>query len=289
LKRILILVLALLMVLPVVYAQGRLTLSSEARAALERGEEKAQEALTIYERHNADFPLWREAIAQGRQALSLAPDHPAPLRFLAEAYSITLWYARAWEMWLRYEAAGGLLDPEARDMLARVGTQLGYLRYERGDLAGALEYYLQVIDRVPQDTEAYVWAGRISLELGQPEGAVPYWQEVLRRDPADSRAAYFLGLSHEQARWGAEAVDAFYEGVGLYEQGYLGEAQLRFASASELNPDYTEAWAWLGRTHFEQGNYRAARRAYRRARDLDPGNETYRYFVQESRRLTDEQ
>jgi tetratricopeptide (TPR) repeat protein len=259
-------------------------LAGEAGEALARAEGLAREALRVYPRHNADFPLWRQAIAEGQQALRLAPDHPAPLRFLAEAYSITLWYARAWEMWFRYEAVGGRFDEDAQMMLARVGSQLAYSRYEQGDLEGALDYYRRVIDLVPDDLEAHVWAGRILLELRRPEDAAPFWEEVLRLDPGDARAQYFLELARDRARWGVDAADAFYEGVRLYEGGDLRGAQQSFARAGELNRAFTEAWAWLGRTYFEQGNYREAATYYRRAVSQAPENDTYRYFAEESER-----
>jgi tetratricopeptide (TPR) repeat protein len=263
---------------------GSSSLQGEAREALARAEGVAQEALRLYERHNVDFALWRQAIAAGQRAQRLAPDEPAPLRFLAEAYSVTLFYARAWDLWQRYEAAGGHLDEDAQAMLAVSGSQLAYSRYAAGDLDGALDLYLRVIGYAPDNLEAHVWAGRILLELGQPDSAAHYWEEVLRLDPSDARAEYFLALARDQARWGVAATTAFYEGVRLYEAGDLRQAQLQFARAGESNRGFTEAWAWLGRSYFEQGSYRDALTYYRRAANLAPDNETYRYFAQESER-----
>lgn len=272
------------LVMPERITIGSSSLQGEAREALARAEGVAHEALRLYERHNADFSLWRQAIAEGQRAQRLAPGEPAPLRFLAEAYSITRFYARAWDMWQHYEAAGGFLDEDARTMLAITGNQLAYSRYAAGDLDGALDLYLQVIGYLPNNLEAHVWAGRILLELGQPDSAALYWEEVLRLDPNDARAEYFLQLARDQARWGVAAATAFYEGVRLYEEGDLRQAQLHFARAGESNRNFTEAWAWLGRTYFEQGSYRDALTYYRRAASLAPDNETYRYFAQESER-----
>lgn len=49
-----------------------------------------------YERHFPDQTLWREALAAGSEAASLAPEAPAPRRFPGQAYATVQWYSRAW-------------------------------------------------------------------------------------------------------------------------------------------------------------------------------------------------
>ena len=257
-------------------------LPDEARAALNRGEAALQAALATYERQYPDRPLWQEAFAAGREAEALAPEALEPVRFLAEAYSRANWYGPAFGAWQRYLAAGGELDPKAAPLFAGVGTELGYTAYSRNDLQTALDYYLSVIDEVNYNTEAYVWAGRILLETGRPAEAIPYWQTVLERDATDERADYFLALAQDQAEWGVEANEAFRAGVRLYEENQTLRARERFARATVANPDYAEAWAWLGRTAFEMGDYPNAATYYREAASLEPSNQTYRYFLEES-------
>lgn len=259
-------------------------LPGAAQEALEEANRAMQEALDTYNAQYPDRPLWQEAFRHGRRAQSLAPGHPAPLRFLAEAYSRANWYGPAWNAWLEYIDQGHLLDAEATPLFSEVGAQLGYTYYQQGDLDEAAQVYTRIIDVVPFDLQAHAWMGRILVESGRPEQAISYWQTVVNRNPSDDRAQYFLELAREQARWGTRAVNAFREGVNFYEEGNLDRARERFARATSLNSEYPEAWAWLGRVAFESGNYADARTYYDRASDLQPGNQTYSYFFEESGR-----
>lgn len=264
-------------------ALAQTTLNPAAREALQQGEAAVLEALRQGVEAYPDRPYWRDAIRYGREALRQEPGHPLPLRFLAEVYSETRWYGPAWNTWMQYVDAGGNLDFQAREYIATIGTELGYTRYTAGEPDEALRYYHRVIDLVPDHLDAYVWAGRILLETERPRQAVAYWQEVVDRDPQDQRARYFLELAQDQARYGVQAATAFREGVSHYEQGELSQARERFARATSLNPEYAQAWAWLGRVEFERGNYRNAAGHYDTALQFDPGNETYRYFRDEAR------
>lgn len=260
-------------------AQG---LPAEAASALRAGEALMTEALRTYPAQYPDRPLWQQAFAEGRRAEQFAPEALEPVRFLAEAYSRSQWAGRAWPAWMTFVDRGGVLDEEARELVALVGHELGYGAYARGDLETALEYYLTVSDLVADDIDSRVWAGRILIETERPAQAVAFWRSVLELDPTDARAAYFVELAREQAAYGTQAVDVFREGVALYEQGAPQAASERFARAAAINPTYPAAWAWLGRVAFEAGDYVDARRAYANAAGLAPGDETYRYFLRES-------
>ncbi len=260
------------------------TLPDAAAAALAEGEALMTEALNTYEAQYPDRALWQAAFAEGRRARSLAPDRLEPIRFLAEAYSRSHWTGPAWSTWQDYVRQGGELDDEATALAAEVGKELAYGAYERGERDAALERYVDVTELAPMDAEAHVWVGRILIESARPAQAIPYWQRALELDPADERAAYFLDLAQEQARWGTEAVDAFRAGVTSYEGGRLSEAAERFARATTHNPEYAQAWSWLGRVAFERGAYDDAATYYRNAAELVPDDETYAYWVAESER-----
>lgn len=260
------------------------TLPDAAAVALAEGEALMAEALETYEAQYPDRPLWQAAFAEGRLARSLAPDRLEPVRFLAEAYSRSHWPGPAWSTWQDYLREGGELDEEARALAAEVGKELAYGAYERGEPETALERYVDVTEIAPTDAEAHVWAGRILIETERPAQAIPYWQRALELDPDDERAAYFLDLAQEQARWGTQAVDAFRAGVASYEEDRLSQAAERFARATTHNPEYAQAWAWLGRVAFERGMYDDAATYYANAAELVPDDETYAYWVAESER-----
>ncbi len=274
---------ALLLTAPAAFAQS--PLPSNAEQAIARGQALMQEALATYDAQFPDRPLWQQAFREGRNAVQLAPGHPEPLRFLAEAYSRSNWPGPAVATWNDYVAAGGTLEGEARELFLRDGNEVAFAAYQQGNLEEAAERYLAVASAVPDDVEAHRWLGRILLELGLPQQATAAWQTVVDLDPTDDGARYFLNLSRAQTRWGAEAANAFYRGVAAYEAGDLTTARSAFAQASARNANYAEAWAWLGRVAFEQGNYEDAFNAYSRASELEPGNTTYSWFRQESQRL----
>ena len=279
-------VLALVAALTLSLVNAQAPLPEAAAEALATAEARMAEALTSYGRQYPDRPLWQQAFAEGRRAMSLAPDALEPARFLAVAYSRSNWYGPAWNAWRDYVRRGGAVldDPEAQELIAEVGHELGYGAYARGDTDLALEYYQTITDLVPNDVNAHVWSGRILIETERPDQAIPSWQRVRELDPSDDRAAYFLELARDQATWGVAAVTAFREGVSLYEGGRKSEAAERFARATTRNPGYAQAWAWLGRVAFEAEQYADAQRYYTRAADLEPGNETYAYFRNEATR-----
>ncbi len=266
-------------------AHAQSTLPQAAAEALAEGEARIAEALATYEAQYPDRPLWQDAFAAGRRAMTLAPDRLEPVRFLAEAYSRSQWTGPAWTTWQDYVRRGGVLNDEDRGYAADVGKRLAYGRYEAGDREAALERYVAVTELAPDDAEAHVWAGRILVETERPAQAIPYWRRALDLDPGDERAAYFLDLAQTQAEWGSAAVTAFRAGVALYEEGRLSEAAERFARASTLNGGYVDAWAWLGRVAFEQGQYADAVTYYGSAARLAPDDANFTYWVNEARRL----
>jgi tetratricopeptide (TPR) repeat protein len=263
-------------------AQPLPPLPQAAADAIAAGQTVMAEALATYPAQYPDRPLWQSAFAEARRAVSLAPGRPEPLRFLAEAYSRSHWTGRAWQAWLDFAEVGGRFDADAELLVAAVGKELGYGAYTRAELELALGFYTQVVAWVPREIEARVWIARIYTEQERPQEAVEAWTTVLELDPTDTRAAYFLELSREQARWGTATVTIFREGVAFYEQGMLTLAAERFERAAGLNPRYATAWAWFGRVAYERFDYATSSRAYANAVGLEPDNETYRYFLNQS-------
>ena len=250
-----------------------------AQAALTDAQGAAKKALDTYSTYRPDQPLFRQAIRLGRRAVNLAPENPETLRFLAEVYGVTGFYGPAFSIWQRFAEAGGSLDRAARTQIARTGTQDGYARYSQGDLTGALRAYRTVTRLVPGNVRAQRWTGRILLEQDKPGAALPYWRRVQSLRPDDAGAAYFVTLTEAGVKYGLNAARAFYGGVSDYEAGHRGAAEREFSQATKLNPGYAAAWGYLGRLAFEAENFRRAQTAYSRASQLEPNNQTYRYFL----------
>ncbi len=276
-KRLLLVL--ILFVLPASQAQERTPAEviTEGRAVMEQ-------AMAAYPKAYPDQPLWQEAIRLGKEAVNLAPNEAEPLRFLAEVYSRSNWYGPAYQTWEQYLATDNTLGADDIPLFRAVTFELAYGAYDSGNLDTALQYFQRIIALVPYDKDAYVWAGRVLLETSRPEEASGYWKVAVERDPTDERSQFFLKLSQDQTQWGVDAANAFREGIALYEAGDLSRAAERFNRAVGRNEMYSEAWAWLGRVAFEQSDYANAVNHYQEASRLEPQNETYSYFFEESQR-----
>lgn len=263
-------------------------LPQNAAEALDRGEALVAQALATYDAQYPDRPLWRQAFAEGRSAMDLAPGHPEPMRFLARAYSLSNWHGPAVDMWQAFLGAGGEFAGDDAELYARSAIEYAYAAYQVGDLELAAERYAEITRVLPDNVEAHRWLGRILLELRLPEQAVAAWRTVVELEPGSPGAEYFLELAQAQARWGVDAANSFYAGVAAYEAGDLTRARNSFAAATARNGDYAAAWAWLGRVYFEQELYEDANLAYERARSLAPDVQAYQWFARESARLMEE-
>lgn len=64
--------------------------------------------------------------------------------------------------------------------------------------------------------------------------------------------------------------DSFEEGLALFNQGRFAAAEPYFQRATRQNPDFAEAYFYLGRTYISQSKWRAAIQPLRTAFRLSP-------------------
>ena len=102
--------------------------------------------------------------------------------------------------------------------------------------------------------------------------------------PTNNAAAASGQLSSAQ-----RANAQFNQALNLYQQARLDDAEAGFQAVVDLDASYTSAWAWLGRIHFDRGNYQRAATYYQEAATLEPSNSSYQFFAQESQRLANSQ
>ncbi len=221
-----------------------------------------------HEQGNVQLGLAYRALGQNEAALPLFetlardyPDNAEYRRYLSETHD-ALHYA-----------------PAASQAFYR-GLEL----YHQGLLDQAWLNFDQATKLSPDYREAFIWAGRTALELQQPQDAIPYWQMAIELEPDDEAARYFLNLAENQARWGIATITAFEEAYQQYNAQNPAAALAGFQRVISSNPDFAEGWAWLGRLHFEGENYQDALTAFGEANRLEPSNEAYRYFYEESAR-----
>ena len=61
-------------------------------------------------------------------------------------------------------------------------------------------------------------------------------------------------------------------GIELAQRQLWKEAEFRWEKAIELDPTYAAAWNNLGIAYEQQGKFEDAKKAYGKARDIDPKN-----------------
>jgi tetratricopeptide (TPR) repeat protein len=162
----------------------------------------------------------------------------------------------------------------------------GQAFYQQGQVAMALERFEAASRINNQYKDALVWTARCYQELGQLPEAANYWQRVIALDPEDSRAKYFLTLTQKQEVYGNTAGQEFANGVDYYQKNDFANAEAAFKRAIAANASFVDAWAWLGRVYFTQANYVESAKAYNQAVTLAPNNTDYRFFADESKRLS---
>lgn len=173
------------------------------------------------------------------------------------------------------------LSEEQREVgtAASSAFQAGIRAYEAKDLSTALSAFQAAIAANSAFTNAYVWAGRSSLELGQAELAESYWRRVIELDPSDERALYFARLAEAERLWGRDAASAFFEGQALHLQNDFAAAAKRFEAAFNLNPAYTEAAVWAARSFQESEQTDKAIYYWRTVTELDPDDKRATDFL----------
>lgn len=177
-------------------------------------------------------------------------------------------------------------DQSAYGFDAAQAYHAGLIQYQNNDLAGALEQFQAAVSANSDFVTALDWVARVYAELDQTPQAIAYWEALLAREPTHQRALQHLSVAQDQARFGTAAATAMREGLRRYGLADYAGARAAFEEAVAQNPAYEDAWAWLGRLAFDQGDYLNAADYYAKALELSPGNEDYRFFFEEARYLS---
>lgn len=257
-------------------------LPEAAASALQEGQLAASEAQRTYEEHHVDQPLWQDALAHGHEAAELAPDHPAPRRFLAQAYDRVGWYARAWEAWTAYRDRDGTMDAQARRQFVEVAAWLGFRAFESEPRRDALPYLEAILEVQPGHLGAHERLARWWMDAGEPERAIPHLETLSERVPEYEAV---LQEARGRAEYGPEAYAAFQRGEEAFDADDLEAAREAYQEAVDANDELVEAHARLGRIAFEQQRYGQAVEHYSAARRLAPGESTYASYAAQASQL----
>jgi tetratricopeptide (TPR) repeat protein len=118
------------------------------------------------------------------------------------------------------------LDPT----LAIAYTNLGNIRFRRGDEVGAEALYKRAIEVDPRQPEAHYNLGYVTLERGDPGTAVAYFERAIEGDPRFSDAHFNLAMACEQL-------------------GERARARTHWRKYLEIEP--TGTWADVAREHLK--------------------------------------
>ena len=226
-----------------------LALKPAAAKPLSEAEALMAKAKQTYTSHFPDKPLWAQAIAKAQEAAKQDPEAPEVWKVLAEIYTTTGWWSRAEEAWKKYLALADEADPAP---LAEALRALGFLAYQRGDVAAARSYFERSLALEPENEEALAWLGRIYMEQGDGAKAADYWSRAAAINPSP-RNEFFARQAKKMAAYGREAVHAFYQGYAAWEKKDYATAIASFETAVRLAPDWAEAHRWLARVYMEAG------------------------------------
>ncbi|GGS38698.1 tetratricopeptide repeat protein [Deinococcus knuensis] len=150
---------------------------------------------------------------------------------------------------------------------------------EAGRKTQALAGFQEAARSAPNFTEAQREAGRLALELGNTQAALDAYT-ALNALPGPTAADTFnLALATEAQQYGLNAVQTYRAAYQKYTAGEKTAAEAGFLAATQQNPRYAKAWAWLGRTRYEAKNYAGATEAYTQAVTLDPTDKSSAYYL----------
>jgi tetratricopeptide (TPR) repeat protein len=116
------------------------------------------------------------------------------------------------------------LDPQ----LAIAYTNLGNIRFRRGDEAGAEQLYRKALEIDERQPEAHYNLGYVMLERGYASRAVVYFEDAIKADPRFADAHFNLAMAYEAL-------------------GDKARARVHWKKYLELEP--TGTWADIARDH----------------------------------------
>ncbi len=132
-------------------------------------------------------------------------------------------------------------------------TQASYAKGQAlqatGDLEGAAEAYLDVIEEDDQNLKAYVALGQVLLAMDNPDQAITFLERARDLDPADAGSYLYLGYAY-------------------YAKEEFDKCVENFSVVAELEPMHHLAWNNLGFAQYLNRDFDGAIKSFNRAGDI---------------------
>jgi len=238
-----------------------------------------------------------EGMAHLKEAARLAPDFSEPHYHLA--IELRRQGNRA-DADSEFAIAEQLREKQHRDIAASIQMGNAALKFERGELAGAIETLRETVKSQPAWPDAHWRLGMALLRQGETKEAVDCFRQAIALDDNYFEAHYYLGVvSLNNKDWATaetelrkavelrknsvEAQRALAEvtsqqapaalklGKEKLDSGNLAGATEEFRRAATLNPGLPEAWQFYGTALLTKGEVSAASAALQKAINLRPG------------------
>lgn len=261
---------------------ANLKLRDDAIAAMLQAEklgDKNKELYSMLFRVMAEKRDWARAL----EYYELSEKLPKDELLVAQMYAIQGRLAAADSIYT------AILAKDSTSSSAKVAmNELGKLRFRQKDYEGALASFGRRIALDPNSAEAYFYMGLCQKELKRFPEALEALKKSTALDTTKADRFFWLGVLDDQQKSIPEAQAAFQRSVALDDTSKLASkarAQLGYYRLLEkdwagaiqhlersvvLDPQYVQAWVWLGQGHQNSGNRDKAMDAYRKALALDP-------------------
>jgi tetratricopeptide (TPR) repeat protein len=184
---------------------------------------------------------------------------------------------------------GAILAHDSTSSLAKVAmNEHGKLQFRQKSYDAALATFQKRIALDPPSAEAYFYMGLCQKELKRFPEALDalkkstsldstkadrfFWQGVLsdqQKNVPDARVAFQRSVALDDTSKLASKARAQLGYYRLLEKDWAGAVQHLERSVA-LDPQYVQAWVWLGQGYQNSGNRDKAIDAYRKALALDP-------------------
>lgn len=179
------------------------------------------------------------------------------------------------------------LDPD----FALGHNNLGSILQRQGRLDKAIHHFTEAVRADPDFFLGQLNLAKALASAGRPEAAVFPLEAALRLEPGDASAHFLLGGLYLQSGQTANAIPPLERalaleptprvhnelGTALVGVGRAGDAVEHFRRATELDPEYLDAYNNAGAALAISGELAGARDFFRRAVALDPGYTDARY------------
>lgn len=166
-----------------------------------------------------------------------------------------------------------------REGYAQTMFDQGYNLYQAGRTEEAVQFLMEAVTTLPEFTKAWDWLARIYMEENMINEAIWAWRKVVQLDPTDARARYFLLKMENWNHYGKQAWEAYEQGqIAYHEQDYT-QAVSSLRSAVEANPQFVDAWYWLGISYMRAGDNPNAIAALERVLELNPAHAEAQYWL----------